>query len=55
MDTKNIILVLSLITQITPAAFWAEPMHSSGLFAVLAKAVIDDKVTFGVNLTFSVD
>ncbi|KAF8489124.1 armadillo-type protein [Gautieria morchelliformis] len=43
MNTKNIILVLGLITQITPPEFWAEPMHSSGLFAVLAKAVIDDK------------
>lgn len=44
-SVKEILLVINLITQLTPAALWAEAMHTSGLFAVLVKTVIDGKVS----------
>lgn len=50
MNVKSIVLILNLMTQIAPATLWAEPMHSSGLFALLVKAVIDDKVCCIVKL-----
>ena len=49
-NVKSIILVINLIAQAVPAVLWAEAMHASGLFAALAKAVIDDKVSLCRNI-----
>ncbi|KAF8528819.1 ARM repeat-containing protein [Hysterangium stoloniferum] len=40
---NDIILVINLLTQMAPPSLWAEAMHTSGLFGILTKAVIDDK------------
>ena len=42
---KGIVLVINLIAQTMPAVLWVEAIHACGLFTMLAKAVIDDKVS----------
>ncbi|KAF8592605.1 ARM repeat-containing protein, partial [Ramaria rubella] len=42
-NVADILRALNLMAQIVPATVWAEPMHSSGLFAALVKVVIEDK------------
>ncbi|KAH8118388.1 ARM repeat-containing protein [Phellopilus nigrolimitatus] len=41
-NQKDMVLALQLLVQLAPAQLWAEPMHASGLFAVLMKTILDD-------------
>lgn len=43
-NTKDLIRLIGLIAQLSPAKLWAEAMHASGLFSCLLKDLIDDKV-----------
>lgn len=43
-NQKDMIITLQLLVQLTPAQLWAEPMHLSGLFGLLIKSVMEDKV-----------
>ncbi|KDQ29318.1 hypothetical protein PLEOSDRAFT_1038626 [Pleurotus ostreatus PC15] len=41
-NLKQMIVSLEFLVQLTPASVWAEPMHTSGLFAHLITKVTDD-------------
>ncbi|KAF9495444.1 ARM repeat-containing protein [Pleurotus eryngii] len=41
-NLKQMIISLEFLVQLTPASVWAEPMHTSGLFAHLITKVTDD-------------
>jgi len=43
-NVKEILTLINLIIQLGQPSLWGEPMHASGLFALLAKGLIDDKV-----------
>lgn len=42
-NQKDLIVSLQLLVQLSPAQLWAEPMHVSGLFSVIIKALMEDK------------
>lgn len=42
-NQKDMVIVMQLAVQLTPAQLWAEPMHSSTLFSTLIEDVIEDK------------
>ncbi|KAF7301791.1 Importin N-terminal domain-containing protein [Mycena indigotica] len=40
-NIKDMILALNLLVQLAPSALWGEPMHTSGLFSVLLKTIVE--------------
>ncbi|KAJ7638980.1 armadillo-type protein [Roridomyces roridus] len=40
-NLKDMIIALNLLIQVAPSSLWGEPMHTSGLFSVLMKNIVD--------------
>ncbi|OCH87913.1 ARM repeat-containing protein [Obba rivulosa] len=45
VNVKGMLVSLQLLFQVAPAHLWGAPLHTSGLFAHIAKVLMDDKAT----------
>ena len=46
INYKGLVSSVALAIQLAPSAAWGESLHVSGLFGVLVKDLIDDKVSY---------
>ncbi|KAF7332027.1 Importin N-terminal domain-containing protein [Mycena kentingensis (nom. inval.)] len=44
-NVKDMIIALNFLVQLAPAALWGEAMHTSGLFSVLLKAIVENEAS----------
>lgn len=49
INVKEMLIALQLLIQTAPSAMWAEPMHVSGLFVTLIKALGEEKVSLSLS------